>query len=129
MKVVITTNVSVFGATITDANKNNYPLSNVTYFRYSTNITTNGTNDPYNVTDLAGNQTFVSSIPSDANETSQYSSQSLELYNQSTEITKFGIIVDYYYQAVNFIRTNRLSSDGINRVVFTCDFSIKVTQG
>ena len=45
----------------------------------------------------------------------------------SVSITQIGIIIDYYSDAVNFLRAYRFA-DGVSKVTFKCDWSMVVEE-
>lgn len=122
------TGTTTFGAAITSSNKDSYPLSNAVCFKHSTTISE--VDDTFVVTSLSSSCSFVNTIPN-AGSTSSLN-RNITIYSSSTtEVSQVGIIVDYYSDAVSFIRTNLLAEDedsGYTRVGFECDWSMAVTQ-
>lgn len=126
LNISASTQQTSFGSAITSSNQNSYPLSNAIYFRYSESITTNSDGN-YVASSLSGNSSFVIVVESE--ETTTYSwSQNVGVYNTTSIVHQVGIIVDYYSDAVEYIKANLLSLDGISKVGFTCDWSLAVTQ-
>ena len=128
LDISATTATTKFGSPVTASNYNSYPLSNAVCFKYSTSIL--ATDDTYEVSSFSSSlSSFVTSIPS-AGSTSNLASR-INIFNSgSTEVSQVGIIVDYYEDAVKFIRSNLLSDedDGYAKVTFTCDWSMVVAQ-
>ena len=123
LNIVASTRETSFGAAVTSSNQNRYPLSNAIYFRYSETITTNSDGN-YVTSVLSGNSSFVIN-PNQAGSLSS----NINVYSSGTSVVhQVGIIVDYYAAAVEYIKTNLLSLDGISRVGFACDWSLEVTQ-
>lgn len=129
MSVSITSSTSTakFGQQIKTTNQNNYPISNVIYFKSSTNVSL--VDGKYVVTSLSNASSFVTSFPS-ASPTSAQSNltRNITIYNGgSAPVTQVGVIIDYYSDAVNFLRDYRFD-DGVEKVTFKCDFSMVVQE-
>ena len=123
LKVTVSTSTTKFGSAVTNSNKDKYPLSNAINFKSSTNISLS--NGKYIATSLSNASAFVTSIPN-AGSTSNLT-QNIVVFSSNTAVTQIGIIVDYYSDAVNFIKTNLLD-ENINRIVFACDWSMVVEE-
>ena len=120
IKITVSTSTTTFGSAISNANKNNYPLSNAINFKSSTNITLS--DGKYTAISFSNAYTFVTSVSAQSSLT-----QTFVVYSDSTAITQIGIIIDYYSDAVNFIKNNLLNED-YPKLTFACDWSMVVEE-
>ena len=126
LKITDSTSTSKFGNRITSSNNTNYPLTNAVSFKSSNNVSL--VDGKYVVTSLSSASVFATSIPSNPNAQPTNLTRNITIYNSgSTSVTQIGIIIDYYSDAVNFLRDYRMD-DGIDKVTFKCDFSMVVQE-
>lgn len=127
VKITSSTSSNTFGQRIKTNNKDNYPLSNAISFKSSTNVSL--VDNKYVVTSLSSASSFVNSFPSSSNSTATKPlTQNITIYNGgSVSVAQVGVIIDYYSEAVNFLRDYRFD-EGIAKVTFKCDFSMVVQE-
>lgn len=127
VKITVSTSTLKFGNQITNSNSSNYPLSNAVSFKSSVNVSL--TDHKYVATSLSNAFSFVSSFPSSSSATDTSNlTRNVTIYNGgSASITQIGIIIDYYSDAVNFLRAYRFA-DGVSKVTFKCDWSMVVEE-
>lgn len=126
LKITASTSTSKFGTRITSSNNSNYPLTNAVSFKSSNNVSL--VDGKYVVTSLSSASVFATGFPSTSPNTQQSNlTRNITIYNSgSTPVTQVGVIIDYYSDAVNFLRDYRM--DGVDKVTFKCDFSMVVQE-